>query len=123
MFASILLRQREVSVLKLGYPSQSWQSGRGYCTPIRSTFGHGFWKAGPQEVKGGTTPSKGGALHLAWIYSPVGAITLLKLRLHEKASDLSHKSLTLELNPMASLWRAVSNRHYKMAPASAVPNW
>jgi hypothetical protein len=24
---------------------------------------------------------------------------------------------------LAKLWRAVSNRYYKMAPASAVPNW
>lgn len=51
--------------------------------------------------EGGTMPSKGGTL-LAWIYFPVGTIIFLKLRLHEKASDCSHKSLTLELNPVPS---------------------
>jgi hypothetical protein len=32
-------------------------------------------------------------------------------------------SLTLSGELYHHLWRAMSNRHYKMVPASAVPNW
>jgi hypothetical protein len=36
---------------------------------------------------------------------------------------VSVRNITLVIWKRRKMWRAVSNRHYKMVLASAVPNW
>jgi hypothetical protein len=42
---------------------------------------------------------------------------------HRWGGDRREAQRARRMNGNKQLWRALSNRHYKMAPASAVPNW